>query len=154
MALGEELLKKYAINRLTIEIGRWCNMTCRHCYKGEREKLSCRPEYIDKFLDNIYLINHLYFCGGEASLYIDEMVQILEVFKQRKVPINYLRVNSNILIKSEKFVDFLNQLGEYSVHPKDVKLLISKDKFHLENMDKMGMKVIDMQKGKNKNDEE
>lgn len=76
-------MKKYAINRLNIEIGRWCNMTCQHCFKGKREKLAFNPKYIDKFLDNIYLVNHLYFCGGEASLYIDEMQQILEIFKEK-----------------------------------------------------------------------
>lgn len=124
---------------MDIEIGRWCNMTCRHCYKGEREKMACKPEYIDKFLDNIYLVNHLYFCGGEASLYIDEMRQILEIFKKKDVPINHIRVNSNLLVRCEKFVDFMNSIGEYSTHPEKVKLLISKDRFHLDNMREMGI---------------
>lgn len=131
-------MKKYAINRLDIEIGRWCNMTCRHCYKGKREKLSCRPEFVDKFLDNISMVHHLYFCGGESSFYIDEMKQILEIFRRKNIPLNHIRVNSNILVRSEKFVDFLKMVGDYATNP-EVKLLISKDRFHLENMEKMGI---------------
>lgn len=134
-------MKKYAVNRLTIEIGRWCNMTCRHCLKGEREKLAFNPKYIDKFLDNISMVNHLYFCGGEASFYIDEMEQILEIFKKKNVPLNYIRVNSNILIRNDKFVDFMNRVGDYSNHPENVKLLISKDHYHLENMRDMGISI-------------
>lgn len=141
-------MKKYAVNRLTIEIGRWCNMTCRHCYKGERERLAFNPDYIDKFLDNIYLVNHLYFCGGEATFYIDEMVQILEIFKKKNVPINHLRVNSNILVKSEKFVEFLNNAKSYPTCPK-IKLLISKDRFHFDNMVEMGIDKKQYEETKN-----
>lgn len=36
--LKEKLTKKYAIDRLIIEIGRWCNMTCKHCLK-EKERI-------------------------------------------------------------------------------------------------------------------
>ena len=136
--MEEKRLKKYAVNNLVVEIGRWCNMTCRHCFKGERERLAFNPDYIDKFLDNIYLVNHLYFCGGEATFYIDEMVQILEIFKSKNVPINQLKVNSNILVKSEKFVEFLNNAKIYTIQPK-IELIISNDKFHLENMVKMGI---------------
>lgn len=134
-------MKKYAVNRLTIEIGRWCNMTCRHCLKGEREKIACKPEYVDKFLDNIYLINHLYFCGGEASFYIDEMKEILEIFKRKNVQLNYVRVHSNILSRNEKLVGFMNDIGNYSENPNDVKLFISKDTYHLENMRDMGIDI-------------
>lgn len=132
-------MKKYAIDRLYIEVGRWCNMTCEHCLKGEREKLAIKPEYIDKFLDNIYFVNHLYFCGGESVFYINEMKEILEIFKKKNILINYVRVHSNILIKSEKFISFLNEIGQYSKHPEEVKLMISKDKFHLKNMEDMGI---------------
>lgn len=114
-------------------------MTCRHCYKGKREKLSCKPEFVDKFLDNISMVNHLYFCGGEASFYVDEMKQILEIFRRKNIPLNYVRVNSNILVRSEKFVEFLKTIGNYTNNPNEVKLLISKDRFHLENMEKMGI---------------
>lgn len=134
-------MKKYAINRLTIEIGRWCNMTCRHCLKGNREKIACKPEYVDKFLDNISVVNHLYFCGGESSFYIDEMIEILEVFKRKKVQLNYIRVHSNILSRNKKFIDFMNSVGSYSNNPNDVKLFISKDRYHLENMRDMGIDI-------------
>jgi hypothetical protein len=133
-------MKKYSINRLIIEIGRWCNMTCRHCFKGERENMAIKPQYVEKLLENLSLVNILYFCGGESSLYINEMIEILEIFKKMNVPVNYIRVNSNILIKSEKFVNFLNNIDKYSTYS-EVKLLISKDKFHLENMEKMGINV-------------
>ena len=133
-------MKKYSINRLIIEIGRWCNMTCRHCFKGERENMAIKPQYVEKLLENLSLVNILYFCGGESSLYINEMIEILEIFKKMNVPVNYIRVNSNILIKSEKFVNFLNNIDKYLTYS-EVKLLISKDKFHLENMEKMGINV-------------
>lgn len=141
-------MKKYAINRLNIEIGRWCNMTCQHCFKGKREKLAFNPKYIDKFLDNIYLVNHLYFCGGEASLYIDEMQQILEIFKKKNVPLNFIRVNSNILKKNVKFVEFLNNIGNYCTHSEEIELIISSDKYHLSNMESMGIDVKQYEENK------
>lgn len=134
-------MKKYAVERLTVEIGRWCNMTCDHCLKGEREKLAIRPEYFNTFLDNITIVNILDFIGGESVFYIKEMRKILEIFKKKNVSINYVRVHSNILIRSEEFVSFMNEIGLYSNHPENVKLFISKDKFHLKNMEEMGINI-------------
>lgn len=108
-------------------------------FEGERENLSFDSNYIREFLDNIYLVNHLHFCGGEVSLYINIMQEVLEIFKEKSVPINYIRVNSNILNRSEKFANFMNCIGKYSMHPENVKLIISKDKFHFDCMQEMGI---------------
>lgn len=132
-------MKKYAINRLIVDVGHWCNMTCDHCMRGEREKLAFDSVYMDMFLEDIYFVNHIYFAGGEAMFYMKEIREILEIFKKKKVPINFIRVSSNILIRNEEFCDFMNDIGKYSEHPDGVRMRISKDFFHLKNMKDMGI---------------
>lgn len=131
-------MKKFAIDRLDIEIGRWCNMTCKHCYKGEREKIAIDEKFIEKFTDEIYLVNHLYFCGGEAMFYLNKIEAILEIFKNKNIPINFIRVNSNIKEKNERFVDLLNKIPDYSQFPNETKLIISSDEFHVEDIKENG----------------
>lgn len=101
--------------------------------------MSIKPKDVLAFAKNFSLINHLYFSGGESSLYIDLMEEILDLLKENGVQINFVRVNSNIFIRNQKFVDFMNKIGTYSNYPEEVKLLVSKDRFHTENMEKMGL---------------
>lgn len=44
---------KLLFREICFEITRKCNMTCRHCMRGEPQDRTITEEVIDRFLDNI-----------------------------------------------------------------------------------------------------
>ena len=121
-------MKKLKIRVLFIELGRQCNLRCKHCLAGEPQNLSITEDIVDNLLDNVYEVTKLYFTGGEPTLYVDKMIMIMNKIKEHGVKIDYLRVITNGKEKNTDFVDFINNNEEYFKN--GVKIKFSTDKYH------------------------
>lgn len=128
---GIKYMEKVSLREVTLEIGRNCNLKCRHCMKGKSQDVAMSDEVMDALLDNVYFIDEFNFSGGEPLLYVERMETLLRKCKEKKVKVNYITVVSNCTIKSEEFVRVFNEWGEYTTF-KNNRLLVSNDIFHEE----------------------
>ena len=128
---GIKYMEKVSLREVTLEIGRKCNLKCRHCMKGESQDVAMSNEVMDALLNNVYFIDEFIFGGGEPLLYIERMEALLRKCKEKGVKVNYITVVSNCTIKSDKFVRVFNEWGEYTTF-RNNRLLVSNDIFHEE----------------------
>lgn len=63
-----ENFEKTAIDYLSVEITRKCQLKCAHCMKGEAQNIDMSVEVIDKLLESVVSIGTLLFTGGEPTM--------------------------------------------------------------------------------------
>lgn len=124
-------MEKVSLREVTLELGRKCNLKCKHCMKGKSQDVAMSDEVMDALLDNVYFIDEFNFGGGEPLLYVERMETLLRKCKEKGVKVNYITVVSNCTIKSEEFVRVFNEWGEYTTF-RNNRLLVSNDIFHEE----------------------
>lgn len=115
-----------------MEIGCKCNFACRHCMQGDSKDVAITPEVIEALCDNIFWIDELHISGGEPMLYVDELRMILNIFKKRRIKVNYLGITTNMSIQSQEFADVYNEWADYVTYPDESGLEVSIDPYHLE----------------------
>ena len=128
---GIKYMEKVSLRNVYLEIGRKCNLKCRHCCKGESENIAMSDEVMDALLDNVYFIDELFITGGEPILYTERLETLLRKCKDKKIKVNYIIVISNCTIKSEAFVRVFNEWSAYTTF-RNNKLSVSNDIFHEE----------------------
>jgi len=74
------------IKQVTVLITNRCNFKCEHCFWGNLEKeetiTKTKLKYVvQKCVENN--IKHICFSGGEPVLYLDEIVEIMKLYKQK-----------------------------------------------------------------------
>ena len=65
--------KKIAIDNITVEITRKCQLQCAHCMKGDAQNVDMSRQIIDKLLESVCSIGTLLFTGGEPTMNLDGM---------------------------------------------------------------------------------
>ena len=76
-------MNKLSINSLMIECTRRCNLSCKHCLRGDTQNLNMKPRHISALLKNVDYISSVTFTGGEPLLYpqaIDAFIQSVKEF--------------------------------------------------------------------------
>ena len=100
--------QKITPRRVVVQLGRQCNLSCSCCYLGESQDVVMSEEVMDAFLDNVHYVEELMLFGGEPSLYVEQAELFLQKLKERKMPLNYISVNTNGILRSEKFAKVFN----------------------------------------------
>lgn len=123
--------EKVHLRHLFIELGLWCNLNCRHCFQGEMENISIRPEYIDALCEKVHEIDELSFTGGEVSLYVSEMRMVLNKLIDNHIKTNYVNIYTNAKERNEELVNLFNWFRkEHTTFPEKAIIQISGDRFH------------------------
>lgn len=122
------MTKKLKLRKLTVELGRQCNLSCRHCMFGQSQNVTITEEIIETFLNNIEDVTKLYFIGGEPTLYVNKMKLFLEKALEKGIKPKYLRIVTNGKIKSKELVEFIESNKEIFVN--GIRLTFSSDRFH------------------------
>lgn len=90
---------------LVFSLGRGCNLSCQHC------SVDAGPEYLSDFRrkDAVFFVDqvlryrpqHLLFTGGEPTLYLDEMVSVIE--RCQDISLKYIGMTTNglFLLRSD-----------------------------------------------------
>lgn len=95
------------------EITRKCNMTCRHCMRGEAQNHTISKEVIDKFFDEVKSAYHMMFTGGEPFLEPEMIAHVVDTIIERNIDIRTFSCVTNGSIMSQSIVDSWNRLSEY-----------------------------------------
>lgn len=132
---GNEL-KDYtlSIQNLIIETTRRCNMRCPHCLRGDAENTDMNFETIRPFLESVREIEELTFSGGEPTLNVPIMEQVLEYVKEHNVPIQAFYIVTNGKQVPDDFIMLLHKWYDYCYQYQDsleyCGVSLSRDDFH------------------------
>ena len=106
-------MRKIEVYSLILEVTRRCNMTCRHCLRGECQNVDMPHEIIDRTFNGISSVDHITFSGGEPSMNIDAIRYTLEVVKERNISVNSFYLVTNGKVIPDGFLEVMNDWYAY-----------------------------------------
>lgn len=126
--------KKLYIDNLAIEVTRRCNMNCPHCMRGDAQRKDLDMNKVYKFLSQVESISSLTFTGGEPTLNVGAMVEILDYCKSHKISVMSFYVVTNGKIITSDFLAAMVEWYAYCIEcggePEVCGVALSKDIFH------------------------
>ena len=128
------------LNHLILEITRKCNMSCRHCMRGNAENVSMNCDVIDRIFQDTRYIGHLCLTGGEPSLEPYVIREILYRARRWDCQIGSFFCATNAKLYSPEFSDVLTELYFYCTDRDNCILTVTTDQFH-EPSDSEALKV-------------
>lgn len=105
-------------------------MSCRHCMRGDSENISMNYEVIDRLFKETRYIHHLCITGGEPSLAVDVIKEILYRARYWGCKIDSFFCATNAKECLHEFSDVLTELYFYCAKRENCGLTVSKDQFH------------------------
>lgn len=125
---------KTSITQLILEVTRRCNMCCEHYLRGDAEAVDMNKEVVNKVLDEVCHIGHIFFTGGEPSLNIPLIQYVFDELIRRKISIGSFGIITNGKENQEELA--ITLLKAYSrlplEDPKYCYVAMSKNQFHEE----------------------
>ena len=135
--------RKLTFDKINIEVTRRCNMSCKHCFRGQAQDIDIDTKYIDSLLNQTEIIGSLFFTGGEPTLCLDKMQYFIDKLYKKRIPLFEFGIVTNGLIFNNDIVDIIKQYSKlvtlcreigcnYDLMPKymNVTVGVSLDKFH------------------------
>lgn len=114
------------INSLGINITKNCNLTCAHCLCGNAKNECVTKDVIQGAFKGIDRIDELYLTGGEPLLEPDIIRMVIDECKEQNVEVLCISITTNGTI----FTDKVKETLLYIFNEVDADLMVSKDKFH------------------------
>lgn len=111
---NKSITQKVSYDQLVLEITRRCNMHCEHCLRGDAQNKDMPFEIAKQALDSAKQIRTLTLTGGEPTLNIILMEQILEYAKQIQLPITNFYIVTNGKDVSDRFMHILLEYWLYT----------------------------------------
>ena len=121
------------IGILSVALTQKCNLTCRHCLRGEARNSVIKDETIYKIFSQINKLNMLLLTGGEVFLHPEKIITVSEAIIKNQTKIKRISIVANGTIWNEKTKEALRCLK--SVSQPDV--AISSDLFHKEELKRL-----------------
>lgn len=126
---------RVAIEHLTVEITRRCQLKCAHCLNGDAQNVDMSAEIIDKLLDSVCSIGTLFFTGGEPTINLGGMRYFLDKIKSNNIALYKLQFITNGCEVSEDIINLIKEYYEYITYDKTygvhkIIISISNDIYH------------------------
>lgn len=103
------------VNTLIIEVGRLCNMNCRHCLRGNAEDKTIKIEDAKYVIDQFDEIGNITFTGGEPMLYADCICEIIDYIMEKNVSVDSFYIATNGKFFDQKLVMKLAEFYGYII---------------------------------------
>lgn len=127
---------KVQFDRLIFEVTRRCNMSCKHCLRGDPQNIDITDEIIDKALENVSYISSITFTGGEPSLNVGAIRHILDVCRKNEILVGSFFIATNGKEVSVEFLtailEWYNYICETNEEFDLCSVALSRDQFHEE----------------------
>ena len=126
---------KYQPDSLMIELTRYCNMTCPHCIRGDRQRRKISKDTMIKVFESWResfgdYIPTLMFTGGEPALAVDMMEFALEICIMSGINVGNFWIATNGLIHSKRFFNILERWLSYCEDGELNGIRVSIDPYH------------------------
>lgn len=136
-----ELMNKLYIQNLSMIITNKCNLDCAQCLRGCKNNVSMSDSVIESTLNQIYSIGNLAINGGEPTLVLDILENIITYIIENHILIDMFTITINGTIYSEKLLKLLDEISNYiDEHTINAFFAISLDQYHLDEITKLGIK--------------
>lgn len=148
--------KKIIYDNVEFILCQKCNLSCKHCLRGDSRNVVMKKEIMNAFLKNTAEIGSICLGGGEVSLVPEAVQDFIDSLKENGTKIQTVNITTNGIKYSEEFADKLKQLKEYVLESRKdivcfdledrepIVLRVSLDEFHLESMIESGIKIDDV----------
>lgn len=127
-------MPKLEIYNLILEVTRKCNMNCKHCLRGDTQNIDMEMKTIIPILEITEHISSLVFSGGEPTLNIPLMYDVLHYVKKHDIPVDSFYIVTNGKVISDEFLKLLLEWYIYTIphspEPDMSGIALSKDIFH------------------------
>lgn len=117
-------------NTVFIEASRRCNMICDHCLRGPAENLEIPTEYLEEFFSKASYISSLGIGGGEPTLAVKKIREIIRIAKKHNVEIGSFDITTNGKVISDDFMVAIIELYNYCSDNEMSFLGLSTDHYH------------------------
>lgn len=107
---------KLNYDQIEIEVTRRCNLTCRHCVRGEAQNIDISEKVIDEIFKQINDCRIIMLTGGEPLLVPEKIIYIINKIMDEKMHIiNFSFITNGTLLNNGtiKVLEALNDLNEY-----------------------------------------
>lgn len=127
-----------------IEVTRQCNLECKHCLRGNQQKISVNMWDVDTLFSQIKYIEVLVLTGGEPALHPHRIRAITSIARNKGVTINNFYISTNGTISTNDFLSSIFDLWMYCNVNDESCMEISNDVFHdmkkiQQNMDRLSV---------------
>ena len=96
--------KRFEFDNVTIEVTRKCNAKCEHCLRGDAENLNMPLRYVESLFKKTSRIHSICFTGGEPSLAVQTLLNILMLAKVYEVEIGNFYIATNAIKVTDSFL--------------------------------------------------
>lgn len=120
-------------DRLIFEVTRRCNMSCKHCLRGDAENIDMSFETVQTLLSRASHIHSITFSGGEPTLNLQFIRDVLTYVQKHRIPVDNFYIATNGKHITEEFLILLIEWYAYCLKWNDEQysgVAISKDEFH------------------------
>lgn len=107
--------RKLASKEFEIILTQKCNLSCKHCMRGDGFNKEISAEVLDGIFSKFFYIENLSLGGGEVSLSPNTIRLLTEKLKEHKVIVKHINFTSNGVSASDEFLQSLVNLREYVV---------------------------------------
>ena len=130
-------MAKFKAEELLMEITRYCNLDCRHCFRGESQNAFMSTETIYNLLTNLDEINKLVLSGGEPFMAVKQLNDVADAIHRNGIKVNEISIITNGTILNTEVIRALEKLQMVC---KELKIRVSNDKFHQMELEKRQLK--------------
>ncbi len=111
-----------------IKITRRCNLSCKHCMRGDKESCDISRELLEKFFDVLKSSNRVVISGEEPFICYEGIKDFIEVMKEKNVQIPKVMIITNGTVYDERIYSLLEENFE------SISIYISIDDYHIESI--------------------
>ena len=129
-------MQRLNIRTVLLELTRECNLSCKHCFRGESENVYMNPDLIDKVFKNTARINTLLLTGGEPFLAINQLKRLRNIIMNDRTNVGEVIVVTNGTILTDEIIDIFKDIKTRA----DFEIRISTDIFHDLELEKNNLK--------------
>ena len=129
-------MKRLNVRTLLLELTRECNLSCKHCFRGDSENTYMNPDLLNKVFKNTARINSLLLTGGEPFLAIEQLRRLRDIIMSDRTNISEIIIVTNGTVLTEEIIQILNDFSTRA----NLEIRVSTDAFHELELEKNNLK--------------
>jgi len=127
---GEVGIKSMRVYELSVSTTRRCNMRCDACLRGEPETVDIDERVMPKVFDEVGVIRRLCITGGEPTLNVPALRQIVSLMESRKCVTENIFLITNGKEYAEEVCELFRRMVELCTRNVSSEFVLATSEFH------------------------